>query len=300
MRILVTGASGFIGSNLVRAFRSLDWDVTIITRSKTRLNFQELSSSKLLVKIYDGNLDSLYQAFEVGIPDLVVHLSSMYLSEHKPDDIAEMMAANIVFPTKLLETMNHFGVQRLINTGTSWQNYRDNNYCPVNLYAASKQAFESIANYYVDSCKIKIVTLKLFDTYGPGDNRPKLFTLLRRSLLDGTELEMSPGEQLIDLVYVDDVVNAYLCAVNLFHEEFSHQSYAVGASERVTLRELVEIYQNIVGRKISIKWGSRPYRTREVMVPWNSSDKLPQWSPKIGLIEGISNMEISNGIIDRI
>lgn len=101
-------------------------------------------------------------------------------------------------------------------------------------------------------------------------------------------LAMSPGEQLIDLVHIDDVVEAYLCAIGTLDNMSSgHQVYAVSSGKPLPLRELVAVYEKAAGVKLPIEWGKRSYRPREVMVPWNRGATLPGWQPKVSLAEGI-------------
>ena len=71
--------------------------------------------------------------------------------------------------------MKEVGVKILVNTGTSWQHYENKDYSPVNLYAATKQSFEAILQYYVEVASLKAITLKLFETYGLDDPRPNFF-----------------------------------------------------------------------------------------------------------------------------
>ncbi len=138
-----------------------------------------------------------------------------------------------------------------------------------------------------------MITLKLFDTYGPDDPRPKLFTLLRKVAEEQTELAMSPGEQLIDLVYIDDVVEGYLLAAKrlMDNKVSSVEEYALSSGNPISLKKLIAVYGQTIGKPLPIKWGGRPYRPSEVMVSWDKGKKLSGWEPEIELIEGIKRME---------
>ena len=176
-----------------------------------------------------------------------------------------------------------------MNTSTSWQHYKNEEYNPVCLYAATKQAFETIIEYYVKSNKINAITLELFDTYGVGDRRNKLFKLLSDASESGLVLHMSMGEQLIDLVYIDDVVNAYIIAASRLNEdkESSHERFSVSSGTHISLRKLVELYSEISRKKINILWGGKPYRSREVMIPSDCVEVLPNWAPCIAIVDGL-------------
>jgi len=203
-----------------------------------------------------------------------------------------LVASNILFGTQLLEAMDQSGACCLVNTGTAWQNYENQAYDPVNLYAATKQAFEDIARYYVQARGQRMVTLRLCDTYGPNDPRPKLFALLKRALATGEVLVMSPGEQLIDLVFIDDVVEAFrLAGERLLRDEAAAaEIHAVTSGSPITLKGLVARFAEAVGMPLSVCWGGRPYRPREVMAPPRLFGPLPGWQAKVSLAEGLGRI----------
>lgn len=100
---------------------------------------------------------------------------------------------------------------------------------------------------------------------------------------------MSPGEQLIDMVYVDDVVDAFMCAASLLLSDkiTGVQCYDVSSRKPIKLKQLAEIFQRVAGKPLSIEWGGRPYRDREIMVPWTGGNRLPGWEPQVKLEKGI-------------
>jgi len=292
-KALLTGGSGFIGSHLARRLIRDGWEVHMVTSPRSNRDQLQDIAADVTFHVHDGSSAGM-SGIVAGVKPLVVfHLASLFLSEHTAEQVEPLLRSNVLFGTQLVEAMTANGVRLLVNTGTSWEHYCSKPYSPVNLYAATKQAFESILQYYVEAKGLRAVTLKLFDTYGPDDPRPKLFTLLRRIADEQKPLGMSPGEQMIDLVYIDDVVEAFVSsAERLFAKAVEgHERYAVSSGTPLRLRELVELYGRVTGRSLPIEWGGRPYRDREVMVPWNSGTTLPGWQPKVGLEEGIRRME---------
>jgi nucleoside-diphosphate-sugar epimerase len=284
---LVTGASGFIGGHLVSRLAREGWQVHIVIREGSHLPATS-EFSHVVKHTHDGTTEGMIRLVGEAKPDVVFHLASLFLSQHEPKDVEPLVLSNILFGSQLLEAMRVNGVSQIVNTGTSWQHYNNDDYNPVCLYAATKQAFEDILAYYTEATSIKAVTLQLFDTYGPDDPRPKLFHLLAKTANGQEVLAMSPGEQLIDLVYIDDVVDAYLCAIEtLDNLSTGHQVYAVSSGKPLQLRELVSIYEKVVSVKLPIAWRKRSYRPREVMVPWNRGRSLTGWYPKVSLAEGI-------------
>lgn len=96
---------------------------------------------------------------------------------------------------------------------------------------------------------------------------------------------MSPGEQYIDLVYIDDVVDAYMLAFERVQgvQAKRWEEYVVSSKNPIQLRELVKLYEQVTGKKLMINWGGRPYRPREVMIPWDKGKLLPHWQVKVNL-----------------
>ncbi|MCS5609238.1 MAG: NAD(P)-dependent oxidoreductase, partial [Candidatus Poribacteria bacterium] len=204
-------------------------------------------------------------------------------------DIEDLIKSNVILSTQLVEGMSVNGVCLLINVGTSWQHYAGADYNPVNLYAATKQAFRSLLSFYLETSDLRVINLELFDTFGPNDRRHKLFNLLNRLRVTGDTISMSPGYQYLDPIYIDDVCDAFLVALKRLNSDQVKRSktYSVCSEEPIQLRELVKIYENVSNTKLNVEWGGRPYRAREVMQPWSEGVTLPGWSPKVSLEDGI-------------
>jgi nucleoside-diphosphate-sugar epimerase len=289
VRALVTGATGFIGSHLVRGLIALGDEVAVIVRPSSRL---DVLPSLATAYPCDDTPESLVKIVAAVKPDIVYHLASLVIPQHVTEDVAQLINSNVLFPTQLLEAMHVSGIRKVINAGTSWQHFEDRDYDPVCLYAATKQAFEAVLDYYVRACGFRAVTLALFDTYGPGDSRPKLFSLLGRVARTGERLPMSPGEQSLDLVYIDDVLDAFIAARERLASAATagNEVFAVASGRPVRLRDIVTEYEKAVGKHLNIAWGGRPYRPREVMRPWSRGIPVPGWHPRVSLGEGIRRM----------
>ncbi len=290
----ITGATGFIGSHLARCLVREGWAVHILTRTGSR--FPDMPEfSQMTNHVHDGSTESMVHCVAQAKPDVVFHLASWVLSAHGIQDIEPLLASNVLLGSQLLEAMKVNEVRNIVNTGTFWQHYNNEEYNPVCLYAATKQAFEAILEYYVRACDFKAITLQLFDTYGPGDLRPKLFHLLNKAATTGVTLDMSAGEQLIDLVHIDDVIDAYLIAAQrLLSEKISsHERYSVSSENPLPLKKLVHLYAVVTRQTINVNWGGRAYRYREVMLPWNRGELLSGWKQKISLTDGIYTIKSS-------
>jgi len=289
---LITGATGFVGSHLTRRLINDGWGVHIIARQNSTLNIISDVVEKITIHRHDGTTERMLDILNESKHKVVFHLASLFLAEHQSKDIEPLIKSNILFGAQLVEAMVKNEAYNLVNTGTSWQHYNNEDYNPVCLYAATKQAFEDILKFYIETTPLRVITLKLFDTYGPNDPRPKLFNLLKKVAEEQKPLSMSPGEQLIDIVYIDDVIDAFIIASErLLNGKVENcEGYAVSSGKPIKLKDLVKAYENVIGKKLPIEWGVRPYRQREVMVPWNNGRLLRGWSVKVGLEEGIKNL----------
>jgi nucleoside-diphosphate-sugar epimerase len=286
--VLITGATGFVGAHLVRRLVVDGWDVHHVVWPNS--DFARLGSDADRVDghQHDGTTEGMAAIVGAARPDLVIHLASLFLSQHTSADVVGLVTSNILLGTQLAEAMELHGVRRLLNTGTSWQHFEGRDYSPVNLYAATKEAFEAVLAYYVEARALRVLTLKLFDTYGTGDPRAKLFTLLRRTADTQQPLDLSPGEQLLDLVHIDDIIDAYLLAADRLMADRveGHERYAVSSGAPQSLREVVGVFEAAAGVRLPVQWGGRPYRPREVMRPWDRGRPVPGWRPKVSLLDG--------------
>ncbi len=269
MRILITGATGFVGKHLYSRLKK-EHELFVLTR--------DTSDSTVISPehevVFTGDIDFIAEYMLKNKIEGVIHLATKYVSEHKCHDIKDMILSNIYLGTAILEASSKAGVKWFINVGTIWQNYNvpdySDEYCPVNLYAATKQAFMTIAKYYTETFGIRFCTLKLCDTFGPNDTRRKIIDLFGEISRNGTKLDMSPGEQLIDIVHIDTVCSEFEKLIGLMStpDEELRDEYVVTSGMHKSLRQLASEYETENNVKLNINWGGKPYRQREVMRPY--------------------------------
>jgi len=282
MKLLLTGATGFIGKALSTRLLSNGHSLVASVRHSTDPSFL-LEHKSLAEFLITERIEG------------IIHLASLYRKDHSLDDIPALLESNIAFPARLLEAVKlSTSVKWFINTGTFFQHFQQQVYSPVNLYAATKQAFEDLLIFYLETTPIKFITLKINDTYGPNDTRLKILNLWKKYAESTDVLKMSPGEQIVDMIYIDDVVDGFELMINHLSTKpasfLPERCYALSASERVTLRELAQIYEEVSGLPLKIEWGAMPYRPREVMMPWSGGVRPPEWTPKVTLREGIAKL----------
>lgn len=289
MKILITGPTGFIGKHLIDNLMKENHTVVAIEKEGADTSFLDLHHIRYA--FYKKSYTELYEFMQAEQPDGIIHLASLFLASHQSDQIQDLVDSNVLFPTHLMEAAANANIKWFINTGTFWQHYQNADFSPVNLYAATKQAFEDLAKYYYETRSINFATLQLSDTFGPGDIRPKIFNLWLRVAATGEVLEMSKGDQLIDISYIDNVIDGFVTLMNLMQadHEKTHcgKVYALKAEKRYSLRELSQLFVKVTNCFLNIEWGKKEYREREVMIPWETGITIPGWSPKVSLEEGI-------------
>jgi nucleoside-diphosphate-sugar epimerase len=259
------------------------YDVTALVRARTRI--KSLLDLPIRIFEYRGSTEDLVEHFKRESYDLVIHLAAKFLVQHKPNDLSDLIDSNVKFPTHLLEAMSQSKTKMIINTTSSWLYFHSDNYVPTNLYAATKKAFEAIESYYIEAHSFKVLNLMLYDTYGPNDNRRKILNLLKDTLKSNQKIEVSPSQQKLDLVYIDDVIEGYLQAIKNIEEEYfiSGQTFSLCTESPIKLLDLIRL----MGVEKNVIIGGRPYREREVQFPSYPHKRLPNWNPKTGLESGL-------------
>lgn len=136
LNILITGGTGYIGKNLVSAFLNKGNKVFLLKR-KNSIN--DIKHENLVEIIYDGT----YNSFEIIREkiDIVYHLATCFLVNHKTENLEELINSNILFGTQLLEYMAKNNIKNIINTETYAESITGEEYNPQNLYSATKMAF---------------------------------------------------------------------------------------------------------------------------------------------------------------
>ena len=301
-RFFVTGATGYIGSFLTKRLVEEGCRVSVLVRPSSNTCLLETILNKIDVHVYDGTYESIELSINSSRPDIVFHLSSFASIKYQSNDIHNMINSNILLGTFLAEAMAKHQVKHLVNTSSYSQHYNQKPYLPNSLYAATKQAFEDILLYYSRVWLINVVHLVLFDNFGPKDPRPKIMNLLYRAMTEGKTLSMSPGEQYLDLLYIDDLIEAYLVAATrlLANETQGVERFTVSSGQHIKLKELVHLFEHISGGTIPVKWGELDYRPGEIMVPWTKGISLPAWKQRTSLEAGIRLLIGENRVSNQI
>ncbi len=287
--VILSGATGFLGSHLLEAMVAHDYRVIAIKRTTSNTWRVE----HLLKKVQWINADeqSLKDAFMDGPIDAVIHTACHY---GRDGDLASaVVETNIFFALRLLEAAAKFKASVFLNTdsffnaGSVIQGY-------MNYYALTKKHF--VDWLHVFSKRIKIVNLRLQHIYGPKDDESKFVSWLFNTMLaDISSIPLTKGEQQRDFIYIEDVVSAYLHLIELPNND-SFVQYDVGTGKLSTVRLFVETMRSEVETQLGVKiipklgFGEVPYREGELDAPVVDTKALiaTGWFPKFDVSDGLA------------
>jgi nucleoside-diphosphate-sugar epimerase len=207
----------------------------------------------------------------------------VFIGEHRSDQVEVLIRSNIEFGSRVLEAMKNVGCRAFVTAGSAWQDFEESGR-PANLYAATKNAFAEIVKYYIDAYEMTSIELRIFDSAGPDDTRGKLLSFLAQNL-DHAGVSLSPGEQKLHIVHVDDVVEAFRLAAERATslQAGTRETFYLKSKQAMSLKEILQKFQAKTGERPTVHWGAKPYRFREVMDPYDGGPTLPNWQPKYDL-----------------
>lgn len=281
-RVVLTGSGGFLGSHVARYLVDQDVATLLITHNSEPPR-SVMEAGARAVNVADKEWEERVDHFG---PTCVIHVATRFQVGHDRSDITPMVRANVELGAKLLDLAHGHGA-RFVTISSAWQRYEGQANAPVNLYAATKQAFDVIADYYRSS-GLDLARLYLFDVYGPGDSRRKLVPLLMDAAKSGRPLLATSGRQLIDLTFVDDVVDAV--AQVAFATDKSLSLDAVIKSGPVPVRRVAEVLSTVIGEQVPVEWGAVADREKEMVADWGLEPVLPNWRPKVSLFDGLNRI----------
>ncbi|MDX8380855.1 MAG: NAD-dependent epimerase/dehydratase family protein [Ghiorsea sp.] len=293
--VLLTGATGFLGSQLLEALLNAGYKVIVLKRSTSdtgRIN-QLLS----LIKVYDVDCIPLENAFKEQRVDAVIHTACHYGRDI--ESTADLVESNVMFGLRVVDACIQHNVRTFVNTDTFFNN-GEGKQKHLSGYILSKKQF--VEWLYQKSNSLQIINLKLQHMFGPKDGGSKFIPWVISEMDQRkAEINLSPGDQLRDFIYIDDVVAAYLTVLNGQMKLPSFITLDVGTGKLTSLKQFLNtlklIYGNIFGEvRGHLNFGAVPYLEGELMTVEVDNTELMNlgWSAKVSLEKGIENLLLRN------
>ena len=294
-RVIITGGTGFVGSNLTRRLLHDGHEVHLLVRRE--YTSWRISAIRSYVHLHILGLhekDALSSTVRGIRPDWIFHLAA-YGGTASEKDCYRMVEANIVGTINLVEACLKTGFEAFVNTGSSSEyGFKD---CapsetewlePNSHYAVTKASASLFCRYTAQSEGVHIPTLRLYSVYGALESPNRLFPKLITLGLKGELPPLVSPETSHDFVYVDDVIDAYILAAKTPSQE-PGAIYNVGTGVQMTLREVVEVARRVMGITADPVWGSMPSRrwdTDRWVADNRKIEKALGWRPRHTFEEG--------------
>ncbi len=259
-RVLITGGTGYIGSDLVnKLISNSNIEIALVVRDLT--NATKMFGNAV-VYIQYNDLVGFNDSVSRFSPEIVVHLAAYSTSSDEPKDITKLIESNIVFTSNLLIALSSCNLKLFINTG-SFSEYHDNNntLSPTYFYSATKTSARYIIEYYSKKNSFRFINAVLFTVYGKKNSSKKIIDYAIDSLDSDVAVKMSDGKQILDFVHIDDVVNFYYnLIIDVENIQASKIDYDVGTGKCLSIRDLVKTLEVITDKKANIAWGANKSR----------------------------------------
>jgi CDP-paratose synthetase len=277
MTILLTGATGFLGSHLLEGLLENNYEVIIIKRSFSNCWRIEEFLNKVIS--YDIDKVTLNSIFEENSFDAVIHTATCYGRNGETD--FEIFQTNVFNSMELLHCAIKNRTKFFFNTDTLQATN-------LNPYTISKSQFLSWGKQSAENSKINFINMKLEHLYGPKDDETKFIGWFIKQLKDEVpEIRLTAGTQKRDFIHVKDVVSAYLKLLENYKNLDKFEEFELGSGNSIQVKDfLIQLMNAFEKKNIQIKskllFGALDYRNNENMQIEANIEKLKKfnWVPQ--------------------
>lgn len=297
--IVLTGATGFLGSNLLGKLLADGYKVAAIVRTDSSLTRIERWMSHQNLKLYNIEKINPRVIFEENKVDVIVHTATEY--GRGDGAISKILEPNLILPIRLIELGIEHHTKCFINTD-SYFNKGGSTYSNLLNYSLSKKSLlvwlKQLSN------QIRIVNVTLEHMYGPGDSRSKFVeNLIQEVAVDRlSRVRLTHGHQKRDFVYVDDVAEAFMKLIEYGrNHEFTFKNFEVGTGESVQVCDFAQMIKDLSHSTSVLGFGDIQYRSDEIMDSKADISALAElgWASSIGIREGLSHILDCYGVNSR-
>lgn len=278
--VIVTGASGFLGGHVKLRFERAGH---VVHTLKNLSNFATVSEwSRYAVEIL--------KAIDLKA---IINVGASQVGGDELAEICDLTNSNVVAPAFFASYLQRANAgAQLITMSTSWQYNSKGEFEPFNLYAASKAAQDCYLTHYALN-GLKITSLVLFDTFSKEDNRKKIHSLIRDAVKNGEALDMTSGEQPINLTHVEDAAEAIYRAFELRECDSTVSAglirWAIKSPTTIKVKDLLTYVEKDAALS-KIRLGARPHRDRERFAIYEDIPIVPGWNPTVNCEDVLRKM----------
>jgi nucleoside-diphosphate-sugar epimerase len=295
-RVVVTGASGFIGGHVLKQLQAANATIVAVTDCSRPSLRSDLETSSIET-IRFAKPEEMVPAVRSAKPDYVIHLHAIVTTERTAAAVQSTLAANLLPSLDLMIACAEMQVKRVVLMGSGeefgpvtgpFDDYTIAD--PPSPYGASKAAITGYAKMFHRAFHLPVVVLRPSVVYGPYQAPRMLVPQVMRALAENREIAVTEGRQTRDFIHVEDVARGILCS--LVAEGVDGHSYNLASGEVVTVRGCLTRIGNISGRAELIRYGALPYKAGEIFsyepVAQTTRTAL-HWRPVISLDDGLAN-----------
>lgn len=278
-RLLLTGSTGFIGSQILREF-SKDYIIFITRRNKKKIIFNNKNIAEIQFKNYD-ELNLKLKKLKI---DTIIHCATHYVKSHKYNDIKKFVESNILFGNVILENIELMQVKKFINFSTVWENYNGKKDNLFNLYSAYKKSFSIILKYYQKKYyKVNFYNLMISETFGKSDKRKKIINVIRQNYRDNKTTSIVSKKLYLNLLNISDITNAISL---IMKKKIKSGTYLLKNKNNFRLDKVIREFNKNSRKKIKIRWLSKKIINEKIF----DFKKLKHWKPENSNIQKISEL----------
>jgi len=298
-KVLVTGATGFIGINLVRRLSGPDFQVHILLRSGTNISkIKDILPKTITHEVDLKESTKLKRVVKEINPKFIFHLATAGIFPSSQKTPAKrIVETNVLGTINLITACEDIDYKCFINTGSSSEyglkDYpmKETDTCePVNLYGITKLASTLYAQMESLVKNKPILTLRLFSPYGPYDTTRRLIANVTIRALKNYPLTLASPNTTRDYVFIKDVLDAYTLCMSRGHK-FAGEIFNIGSGKTHTTHSIVTKILKITNSKSKVLWNYLPVNSQEPKI-WQAdtskSKKLLNWRPKNSLDSGLA------------
>lgn len=298
-RVIITGATGFVGANLTRRLLQDGHEVHLLLRAAHNpWRIESIRDDVVLHEVDLADATALKRVVANIRPEWVFHLSAHGAYSHQTD-LPQMVQTNIISTMNLVTACLATGFEAFVNTGSSseygFKDHAPNEkewLEPNSHYAWTKASSTLFCRYTAQSLNVHLPTLRLYSVYGPFEEPSRLMPRLIVNGLAGKLPPMANPNIARDYVYVDDVNDAYVLAASQPGQEVG-AVYNVGTGVQTSLREVVDVARRVMDIAIEPEWGSMPNRAWDTNA-WVSNNseirRALDWQPRFEFEAGFREM----------